>query len=218
MQLNVNIGGSHGGITVGADGATHQAIEEISLMRTIPHMTVIVPSDGFQAKKATIAAATFPGPVYFRLGRSNIPAISDEKTAYEIGKIIPLCEGSDVTMIACGIMVCSALEAAAVLKQEGISARVLDCHTIKPIDRKAIIDAAVQTGAIVTCEEHTVIGGLGSAVAEVVCQEYPVPVKFVGIPDVFGESGEPDELLNHFGLTNAHLVLACKEVLMRKKK
>lgn len=217
MKLNVKIAGSHGGITVGPDGATHQALEDISLMRPLSNMTVIVPADYLEAKKATIAACSFPGPVYLRLGKDPSPNVTKEEDLFEIGKASVLKGGKDLTLIACGVMVIEALKASEALEKEGIGARVLNLHTIKPIDKKAIIDAARQTGAILTAEEHTVIGGLGSAVAEVVVKDYPVPMDMVGIEDMFGCSGRPQELMRVYNLTHENLVKKAKQLLDRKR-
>lgn len=217
MNLNVKIAGTHGGISVGPDGATHQALEEIALMRIIPNMTVVVPCDAMEAKRATIDAASLKGPVYLRLGRSGVPAITKKEDYFKIGKANVLKEGKDLTIFACGQMVSEALSAYDTLNKEDIKARVVNLHTPKPIDKDAVIKAAKETGAIVTCEEHTVMGGLGSAVAEVVVQDRPVPMKMVGVKDRFGQSGEPNELFKYFGLTAADIVKAAKDVLAMKK-
>jgi len=216
MNLNVKIGGSHGGISVGPDGASHQALEEITLMRVLPNMTVIVPCDVVEAKLATIQAASYPGPVYLRLGREPFPIITDEKKPFRIGDAIVLREGKDLTIFACGIMVHEALKAHDELKKEGVTARIINLHTVKPIDKEEIIKAAKETGAIVTAEEHTVVGGMGSAVSEVISENCPVPIKMVGIKDRFGESGEAWELMNYFGLSSDGIVKAALEVLKFK--
>ncbi|MBQ1609589.1 MAG: transketolase family protein [Elusimicrobia bacterium] len=216
-NLNVKIGGSHSGLMVGPDGATHQALEEISIMRCLPHMTVLVPCDLVETKKATIAAADYNGPVYIRYGRENVPIITEDKTPFEIGKAIKMREGSDVCIMACGSMVYESLMAAELLEKEGIKARVLNIHTIKPIDKQAIIDAAKDCGAIVTAEEHQIFGGFGSAVAEVVVANSPVPMEFVGVNDTFGESGKPADLIVKYGLKDVNIVEAVKKVLKRKK-
>ena len=216
MKTNVKIAGTHGGISVGEDGPTHQANEELALMRILPNMTVIIPCDALEAKKATIASASYAGPVYLRLGRSGVPVITKEEDVFQIGKSFLLKEGSDVTIIACGVEVYEALLAHEALKKENISARVINLHTVKPIDKDAIIKAAKETGAIVTAEEHTVVGGMGSAVAEVVIQNHPVPMEFVGVKDRFGESGDPKELFKLFGLTSEDIVKAVKKVISRK--
>ena len=217
MNLNVKIAGTHGGISVGPDGATHQAVEEIALMRIIPNMTVVVPCDALEARRATLEAASIKGPVYLRLGRSGVPVVTKPEDGFKIGKANTLREGRDLTIFACGQMVSEALAAADILAKEGIKARVINLHTPKPIDRDAIIKAALETGAIVTAEEHTVMGGMGSAIAEVVVQSCPVPMKMVGMQDRFGCSGEPEELFKYFGLTANDIVKAAKEVLLMKK-
>ena len=216
-NLNVKIGGSHSGLMVGPDGATHQALEEISIMRCLPHMTVLVPCDLIETKKATIAAADYNGPVYIRYGRENVPIITEDKTPFEIGKAIKMKEGNDVCIMACGSMVYESLMAAELLEKEGIKARVLNIHTIKPIDKQAIIDAAKECGAIVTAEEHQIFGGFGSAVAEVVVANSPVPMEFVGVNDTFGESGKPADLIVKYGLKDVNIVEAVKKVLKSKK-
>ena len=217
MKTNVKIVGTHGGISVGEDGPTHQANEEIALMRILPNMTVIVPCDALEAKKATIASASYEGPVYLRLGRSGVPLITKEEDNFQIGKANLLKDGKDVTIIACGVEVYEALSAHEALKKDNISARVINLHTIKPIDRDIIIRAAEETGAVVTAEEHTIIGGMGSAVAEVLAQECPVPIEFIGVKDRFGESGDPKELFKLFGLTAEDIVKAAKKAIARKK-
>ena len=216
MNLNVNIVGTHGGVSVGGDGATHQAIEEIALMRIIPNMTVVVPADYNEAFEATIQAADLPGPVYLRLGRAKMP-ILDNNEGFTIGKASVMREGTDLTIIACGHLVGESLEAAAVLSEKGIEARVINLHTAKPIDKEVIIKAARETGAILTAEEHTVYAGMGSAVSEVVVQESPVPMKIIGVQGVFGTSGTPEELFEYFGLTKKHIVEEAKKLIKRKK-
>lgn len=217
MKANVKIAGTHGGISVGPDGATHQAIEEVSLMRILPNMTVIVPCDAIEARKATIEAARIKGPVYLRLGRCGVPVITKEDSPFRVGRADTLREGKDVTIFSCGQMVYEAMLACDMLAKEGVAARLVNMHTPKPIDKETILKAARETGAIVSVEEHTVLGGLGSAIAEVVIQSYPVPMKMVGIQDKFGLSGEPDELFKHFGLTPAEIVKAAKEAIKMKK-
>ncbi len=217
QRLNVKIAGSHGGLSVGADGATAEALEELAHMRALPHMTVLVPCDALEAKKATLASADYPGPVFLRLGRSPVPIITKPSDAYEIGRIIRLRDGDDVTLIACGSLVASALDAAERLAKEDIQARVLNAHTIKPLDTSALIEAARETGALVTAEEHTVLGGLGGAVAEVVVQQHPVPMRFVGVQDCFGTSGDPADLLKAFHLMPEDIVRAAKDVLRLKQ-
>jgi transketolase len=216
-NLNVKMGGAHGGISVGPDGATHQALEEISVMRCLPNMTVIVPADSVEARKATVAMARTYGPAYIRFGREKVPVISDETTPFEIGKAYCCRDGSDVAIVACGAMVFEALMAAEKLAEAGISAMVINNHTIKPIDKATLIEAAQITGAVVTVEEHQLMGGMGSAVLEVLAQNCPVPVKMVGVDDRFGESGDPDVLMNAFGLTSDHVVEAVRAVLAMKK-
>lgn len=216
MNLNVKIGGTHGGILVGGDGATHQALEEMTLMRLLPNMKVVVPCDVIEAEKATIAACYTEGPLYLRLGRENIPVITKEEDEFNIGKANIIKSGKDLTVIACGIMVYHAIRACEDFKRDGIDAGIINLHTIKPIDKKAILDAAKQTGAIVTAEEHLLAGGMGSAVSEVLVQEGPVPVEMVGIRDRFGESGSPWELMRHFHLMPEDIVSAAKKVLHRK--
>ena len=217
QKLNVKIAGSHGGLSVGADGATAEALEEVAHMRTLPSMTVIVPCDALEAKKATLAAADYPGPVFLRLGRSPVPIITKETDPYRIGEAIVMRPGEDVTIVACGIMVGHALQAADQLAKEDIQARVIDLHTIKPLDRTTLIAAAKETGAIVTAEEHTVLGGLGGAVAELLAQTHPVPMRFVGVDDRFGTSGDPADLLKVFHLMPEDLVKAVKDVLRLKQ-
>jgi len=216
-HLNVKVCATHAGITVGEDGASHQSVEDIALMRSIPGMTVISPSDGIEAEAAIRAVAEYNGPCYVRLGRS---AVNDINTApdykFEIGKGVTIREGKEATIIASGIMVEAALEAYNTLAEEGIKVRVVNLHTIKPIDEKIIVDAARQTGLIITAEEHSIIGGLGSAVAEVVGENHPVPVLRVGIKDTFGESGKPAELLEAYGLTAKDIVAAVKKGLALK--
>lgn len=214
--LNVKIGASHAGLTVGEDGASHQAIEDIAIMRAIPKMTVIVPADATEAKKATKAAVAHNGPVYLRFGRLPVPVLFDEGYQFEIGKAAVLRDGKDVAIIACGVMVAEAVKAAEELHAAGISARVVNMSTIKPLDEATVIDAARNCGAIVTAEEHNIVGGLGGAVAEVLAEKQPVPLRRVGVRDTFGESGTPDELLAKYGLTAAEIVGAAREVVGRK--
>lgn len=207
-HLNVKIGATHAGISVGEDGATHQCNEDIALMRSIPGMTVINPADDVEARAAVFAAAEYEGPVYLRFGRLGVPVLFDEQTYHlEWGRIVTLRDGSDVTIAATGLMVERALQAADVLAQQGISARVLDVHTLKPIDRDTILKAAAETRGIVTAEEHSVIGGLYSAVCETVCGEVPCRVKPVAVMDVFGSSGPALDLLELYGL-NAETIVA----------
>ena len=215
-HLNVNIGATHAGISVGEDGASHQCCEDIALMRTIPGMVILNPADDVEARAAVFAAAQHNGPVYLRFGRLAVPRIHGEDYAYEIGKAETLCEGSDVTIIATGLMVCEALEAAKLLAADGISAAVINMHTIKPLDTEAVIAAAKKTGAIVTAEEHSVIGGLGAAVCEALCENAPVPVVRVGVQDVFGKSGPAVELLHEFGLDAANIAKNAKIAIAKK--
>ena len=217
-HLAVKIGATHAGITVGEDGATHQCLEDIALMRTIPGMTIINPADAVEAKAAVEAAINFDGPVYLRFGRFATPIFNiGEDYKFEIGKGVEVVKGSDVTFVATGLMVAMAMEAAEMLEAEGISARVINIHTIKPIDRDIIIKAAKETGAIVTAEEHNIIGGLGSAVTEVVCEECPVPVVRVGVKDKFGKSGAVPALLEEYGLTPKDLCENAKTAIALKK-
>ena len=204
-HINVKIGATHAGISVGEDGASHQCCEDIALMRTIPGMVIINPADDIEARAAVFAAAEYDGPVYLRFGRLAVPRIFDETYSFEIGKAVELRDGGDVTIIATGLMVNEALIAQEELRKEGVSARVINMATIKPIDRDCIIAAAKETGAIVTAEEHSIIGGLGSAVAEVVSETVPVPVVRVGVEDTFGCSGPAVELLHVFGLDAANI-------------
>ena len=215
--LNVKIGATHAGISVGEDGATHQCCEDIALMRTIPGMTIINPADAVEARKAVLAAAEINGPVYMRFGRLAVPVVFDETYEFEIGKGVELKAGTDVTVIATGLLVKEAMEAYDLLAQEGISARIINMATIKPIDREIIEKAARETGAIVTAEEHSVIGGLGSAVAEVVTETCPVPVVKVGVKDTFGMSGPANELLDIFGLRAKDIVEKAKQAIAAKK-
>jgi transketolase len=215
--LNVKIAATHAGVTVGDDGGSHQSIEDIALMREIPGMTVLNPADATEAEKLIFAAAKHVGPVYIRLGREPMPSVFDDSYQPEIGKAVRLREGDAATIIATGIMVERALLAADALKEKGIAVRVVNIHTIKPIDRAEILAAARETGAIVTAEEHSVIGGLASAVAEVVVQNHPVPMEFIGIQDRFGQSGSPAQLLTEYGMDPAHIVAAVERVTKRRQ-
>ncbi len=215
-HLNVKIGATHAGISVGEDGASHQCCEDIALMRSIPGMVIINPADDIEARAAVFAAAEHEGPVYMRFGRLAVPRIFDENYKFEIGKAVTLCEGTDVTIIATGLMVNEALEAAKLLKEEGISAQVINMHTIKPLDKAAVVNSAKKTGCIVTAEEHSVIGGMGDAVCDAVCAEYPVPVVKVGVEDTFGKSGPAVELLHIFGLDSANIVKKAKLAISKK--
>lgn len=212
-KANVKICATHAGLTVGEDGASHQAIEDLALMCAIPGMTVLNPADDVSAKKLLRLAAAYKGPVYVRLGRAAVPVIYDEQTPIEIGKSLTIREGKDYTIIATGIMVAEAMTAAETLAKEGVDVRVIDMHTLKPIDEEAIVKAALETRGIVTAEEHTVIGGLGAFVSQVCCTEAPANVSFVAINDTFGESGKPAELLEKYGLTAADIVLAVKSLI-----
>lgn len=214
--LNVKIAASHAGITVGEDGASHQMLEDISLMRTLPNMTVIVPADAVETRQAILFSAEYQGPVYIRLGRSGVPVIYDEEYRFQMGKASLLRDGKDVTIIATGIMVSRALEAAEKLRLENVEARVLNMSTIKPLDTEAIVAAARETGAVITAEEHSIIGGLGSAVAEVLAELHPVLLRRVGVADRFGESGAGEVLLQKFGLTAEHIFEKAKEIQVLK--
>ena len=215
-RLNVKIAATHAGITVGEDGGSHQALEDINLMRGLPNMTVLVPADGPETTKAIRAAAEMDGPVYIRLGRSGVPVITTDDTPFEIGKGLVLKEGSDVTLIACGMMVSVALDAAELLAADGVSAAVIDMSSIKPIDRALISEWAKKTCAVVTAEEHNIIGGLGSAVAEVLVEEALVPMERVGVEDVFGESGTGAALVETYALTKEHIAEKAKKAIARK--
>lgn len=215
-NLNVKIAGMHGGISVGPDGATHQALEEIALMRVLPNMRMVVPCDAIEARKATLGAAQICGPIYLRFTREGTPVLTEEDDAWQLGKANVMRTGSDVTIIGCGPVLYKALLAADELAKEGVSCRVINMHTIKPIDASAILAAAQETGAIVTLEEHQINAGLGSAVAEVLVKHNPVPVEMVGIMDTFGESGTPVELAAKYGLTQKEVKAAVQKVLGRK--
>ena len=216
-NLPVKIGGAHGGISVGPDGATHQAMEEFAIIRAIPNMNLVVPCDYWEARKATRAAAAVPGPVYIRFGREDVPVVTDEDTPFTFGRGEVFGDGTDVTVIACGVMVHEALKARRTMASRGTSVRVVNLHTLKPIDKDIILAAARETGAIVTAEEHQVNGGLGGAVAEVVVQAYPVPMEMVAVHDRFGQSGKPAELMDAFGLREKDVVAAIERVLERKR-
>lgn len=219
-QVNCKIVGSHAGISVGADGATHQALEDMALMRAMPNMRVIYPCDAIEAKKVTMAIAEVEGPVYLRLARAATPVITTEKTPFTFGKAEIFWSASpqiaDVTIVACGPLVYEALLAAQELEKKGISVEVVNSPTVKPLDEKTILTSVKKTKAVVTVEEHQAAAGFGGAVAELLVQQYPVPVEMIGVKDRFGESGEPDELLNAFGLSEAHIIKAVKKVLGRK--
>lgn len=216
-KLNVKIGATHAGISVGEDGATHQCLEDIGIMRTIPEMVIINPADHVEAMGAVEAAIKYDGPVYLRFGRLPVAQIFDENEyKFELGKGVQLKEGKDATIVATGLMVPYALEARELLKEEGIDAAVINIHTIKPIDREIIINAAKKTGAIVTAEEHNIYGGLGSAVSEVVCEACPVPVLRVGTQDKFGKSGKPYDLLKEYGLSAENIAENVKKAIKLK--
>lgn len=215
-KMNVKVCATHAGLTVGEDGGSHQTVEDIALMRSMPNMTVIVPADGVSAAQAVFALYNMQGPAYLRLGRPAVPVIYDEATPFRIGKARVHGRGRDATVIACGIMVFKALEAARLLARENIEVAVVDMHTIKPLDEEVIIRQARSTGAILTVEEHSIIGGLGSAVCETVAGSFPVPVVRMGINDVFGQSGEPDELLACYGLTVEKIVHNVRDLLRKK--
>jgi len=215
-KLNVKVVASHAGITVGEDGGSHQSVEDIALMRVLPNMTVIVPADGVETAKAIMAMDSFFGPTYIRVGRDKVNTLFDESYDFKIGKAHVFSEGTDATVIACGLMVDMALKAAEELAAEGLSVGVMDMATIKPLDRDAVVNAARKSGAIVTAEEHSIIGGLGGAVAEAVSEDCPVPMRRVGIKDTFGSSGKPSELLEHYGLTVGAVKSAVKEVVAKK--
>ena len=216
-DVPVKIAGAHAGISVGPDGATHQALEDIALMRALPNMTVVVPCDAIETRKATIDAARHQGPVYLRFGREKTPVITTENTPFEIGKASILREGTDVTIVACGTVVAQALQAAKMLEKEGVNAQVINNHTIKPIDKKTLVSAARNTGAFVTVEEHQITGGLGSAVMEAIAEDWPVPVHRIGVSDRFGESGTAEQLFEKYGITVKHIVKAVRDVLSVRK-
>lgn len=209
-NLNVKIAATHAGITVGEDGGSHQAIEDISLMRGIPNMVVLNPADAIEAKKAILASVDYKGPVYIRLGRAATPRIHDENYNFIIGKGEKLTHGDDITIIATGIMVSKALEASKELEKDNIKVTVINISTIKPLDNKLILESVKKTNKVIVAEEHSIIGGLGSAVCELLSQEYPVKTKLIGIKDIFGKSGSPNELLEAYGLTKDDIVKAAK--------
>jgi len=215
-RLNVKIVATNAGIEIGADGVTHQAVEDIAIMRAIPNMTVVVPSDPVVTARVIHLAADFEGPVYVRLGRQPTPILYSDALKLELGAAITAREGEDVTLVAVGNMVCRALEAAEILAGEGVSTRVLDMHTVKPIDVATLVKAAKETGCIVTAEDHNVLGGLGGAVAEVLSSENPVPVVRVGLQDTFAQSGDPDQLLEFYGLTAEHIAAAARQAMKRR--
>jgi len=215
-KLNVKIAATHAGITVGEDGGSHQAIEDVAIMRAVPNMVVLVPADGEETRQVILAAAKYNGPVYIRMGRLEVPLLFGEDYSFEIGKANVLKEGTDVAIMANGVMVSMSLEAAELLAAEGISVSVVNVASVKPLDEETIVRVAKQTKAVVTAEEHNIIGGLGSAIAEVLGEKQPTPMVRVGLKDTFGESGRPQELLEKYGLTKADLVKAVHEVLLKK--
>ncbi|HYK53549.1 MAG TPA: transketolase C-terminal domain-containing protein, partial [Candidatus Eremiobacteraceae bacterium] len=215
-EANVKIAGAHAGVSVGPDGATHQAIEDISITRCIPRMTVVVPCDATQTAKATEAVARLEGPAYVRFGREASPDFTTEKTPFEIGVAQTLREGDDVAIIACGILTYNAFIAAKELATEGIECCVINNHTVKPMDEGAVVGAAERCGAIVTVEEHTILGGMGSRVAEIIAAHHPAPIEFVGVHGVFGQSGKPEELIEHYGMGVSHIKEAARRALARK--
>lgn len=215
-ETNVKIAGAHAGVSVGPDGATHQAIEDIAIMRPIPHMTVVVPCDSIQTQKATLAVARRWGPTYLRFGRDKSPIVTTQDTPFEIGKAQTFRSGADVALIACGILVYNALVAASELAEDGIECMVVNNHTVKPMDESAIVAAARSCGVVVTVEEHQVHGGMGSRVAEILAAQYPVPIEFVGVQDQFGQSGEPAELIEFYGMGTGAIKAAARRALQRK--
>ena len=215
-NLNVKIAGAHAGISVRPDGATHQALEDVALMRVLPNMTVVVPCDAEETRKATLAIAAINGPAYIRFGREAVPVVTDESATFELGKARTCREGSDVAIFANGAMLYESLEAAKILAAENISAEVIDLHTVKPLDVEAVTAAAKKCGCVVTAEEHQIFGGMGSAVAECLAQNFPVPQEFIAINDSFGESGQPQELMDAYGLNQSAIVSAVKKVVARK--
>ena len=216
-KMNVKIVATHCGISVGEDGASHQALEDISLMRSLPNMTVISPADAYMTYAATLAIAEYDGPVYMRLGRSPVPVISKEGDEFVIGKARVLSEGSDVTLFGTGQLTYGCMEAAEELKKEGISAEVVDVSTIKPLDAETVLKSVGKTGCAVTAEEHSIIGGLGSAIAELLSEELPVPLRRVGTKDIFGESGKPGELFVKYGLTSKDIAEAARRSVKKKR-
>ena len=213
---NVKICASHAGLTLGEDGATHQILEDIGMMKMLPNMTVIVPCDYNQTKAATVAISEHAGPVYLRFGRPSVPIFTPEDKKFEIGKADVLIEGTDVTIVACGHLVWKAIEAAEELNEKGISAEVINMHTIKPFDVKAVLDSVSKTKCVVSAEEHMIAGGLGESVAHVLATNNPTPQEFVGVNDTFGESGTPAELMTKYGIDTQNIVDACQKVIKRK--
>ncbi len=217
-QSNVKVVGAHSGLSVGPDGATHQALEDIAMVRVIPNMTVIVPCDYLETKKTTIAAGNLVGPVYFRITREKSPVFTLPETPFEIGKANILVDGSDVAIIGCGPVLYNALLAAEELQKQGLKVMVINNHTIKPIDVETIVAAAKQCGAVVTLEEHQISAGAGSAICEVLAKNYPVPIEMCGMPDSFGESGEPEQLIKKYGMDKESIIKAVVKVISRKEK
>lgn len=217
-ELNVKIVATHGGITVGEDGASHQANEDIAVMRALPNIVVVVPADGVETRKAVRAIAEYHGPVYMRLGRSGVPVIFDDDYEFALGKAVVMREGTDVSIFACGMMVAQSLDAADLLASEGISAEVVNVSTIKPLDVQTILSSVDKTGCAVTAEEHSVVGGLGSAVSEALVEGCPVALERVGVPDTFTESGKPAELLKKYGLTSTDIAAAARSAVTRKQE
>jgi transketolase len=216
-NLSVKVCPTHAGVTVGPDGGSHQMLEDIALMRALPNMHVLVPADFNAAKAAIRIAAATPGPFYVRLGRASLPAVYGDDATFELRRAYVLRDGADVTLAACGVMVERALAAAEMLAGEGVSAEVVDVMSIKPLDEATLLASARKTGAVVTCEEHTVLGGLGSAISELLAENAPLPLQRVGVRDAFGTSGDPEALMEHFGLTAAHVAQAARDVLKRKE-
>jgi transketolase len=216
-DTNVKIIGSHAGVSVGPDGATHQAVEDIAIMRPIPNIVIIAPCDAIEAKKATLAIAKYEGPCYVRFAREKSPVFTTDETPFEIGKAITLRDGKDVAIVSCGPLTHNALKAAEELAADGLDVMVVNSHTIKPLDEAAVLAAAEKCGAVVTVEEHQITGGLGGAVAEYLAKVRPTPIEFVGVPNVFGESGDPMQLVEHFGMGVSHIKDAVKRAAARKK-
>ena len=214
--LNVKVAPTHSGVTVGPDGGSHQMLEDVSLMRGLPGMRVLVPADYWAAKQAIRIAALTPGPFYIRLGRAKVPEVYDKDTVLELGKSYVLREGADITLVAAGIEVAEALKAADILAEQGIDAEVIDVFSVKPFDKPTLLSSVAKTGCVVTCEEHSTVGGLGSAVADIIGENAPVPLERVGVRDAFGTSGEPDELLAEYGLDAASIALKAKAAIARK--
>lgn len=217
-EANVKVAGAHSGLSVGPDGATHQAMEDVAMVRALPNMTVVVPCDYWEAKKTTVALGKMEGPAYFRFGREKTAMFTTAETPFVVGRAEILREGKDVALVACGALVYEALKAAEELAGDGIDAMVVNNHTVKPIDVRTLSHVAAETGAVVTAEEHQVSGGMGSAVAECLAQYYPVPMEMVGMPDHFGESGKPEELLSKWGMSSKEIVRKAKHVIVRKRK